>query len=51
MKKLVIAAVLLGLAAALSAAEAVPQYVTLVIRDGRAQYTKTADSRMPMTIL
>lgn len=47
MKKLIIASVLLGLAAALSAAEAVPEYVTLVIRDGRVSGMNFESARTP----
>ena len=48
MKKLVIASVLLGLAAALSAAEAVPEYVTLTIRDGRVSGANFESARTPL---
>ena len=48
MKKLVIASVLWGLAAALSAAEAVPEYVTLTIRDGRVSGTNFESARTPV---
>ena len=47
MKKLIIASVLLGLAAALSAAEAVPEYVTLTIRDGRVSGMNFESARTP----
>ena len=47
MKKLIIAAVLLGLAA-LSAAEAVPEYVTLTIRDGRVSGMNFESARTPL---
>ena len=48
MKKLIIAVVFLGLAAALSAAEAVPEYVTLVIRDGRVSGANFESARTPV---
>ena len=48
MKELVIASVLLGLAAALSAAEAVPEYVTLTIRDGRVSGMNFESARTPL---
>jgi|GEM_PF-3101725 len=48
MKKLIIAAVLLGLAAVLTAAEAVPQYVTLTIRNGRVNGANFESARTPV---
>jgi len=48
MKELVIASVLLGLAAALPAAEAVPEYVTLTIRDGRVNGANCESARTPV---
>lgn len=48
MKELVIASVILGLSAALSAAEAVPEYVTLVIRDGRVNGANCESARTPV---
>jgi len=48
MKKLIIASVLLGLAAALPAAEAIPEYVTLTIRDGRINGANFESARTPV---
>jgi len=48
MKKLIIASVILGLSAALSAAEAVPEYVTLTIRDGRVRGVNVESARTPV---
>ena len=48
MKELVIASVILGLSAALSAAEAVPEYVTLTIRDGRVSGANFESARTPV---
>ena len=48
MKKLIIASVLLGLAAVLSAAEAVPEYVKLTIRDGRVSGANFESGRTPV---
>ena len=48
MKKLIIASVLLGLAAALSAGEAVPEYVSLTIWDGRVGGANFESGRTPV---
>ena len=48
MKKLIIASILLWWAAALSAAEAVPEYVTLIIRDGRVSGENCESARTPV---